>query len=150
MKNKIIRFFSISFIGLSVLSILSVSIMAFADPQKVMDLVQVKLTNNDAYSSIRGVFGGVGISIIAMILFVSRQKLTNGLWMLAILWGMYSLSRIVTIAVEGSLGSFGKQWLIIEATFTIIAVALASLKSNSSTVKNQRTSTFAQLQPPVA
>ncbi len=125
MKHKITRIASISFIGLSMLSILSVSMMAFSDPQKVMDLVQVKLTNNDAYSSIRGVFGGVGVTIVAMLLFLSKQKLSNGLWMLAILWGMYSLSRIITLAVEGPLGAFGKQWLTIETVFCIIALTLA-------------------------
>lgn len=125
MKHKITRIASISFIGLSMLSILSVSMMAFSDPQKVMDLVQVKLTNNDAYSSIRGVFGGVGITIVAVLLFLSKQKLANGLWMLAILWGMYSLSRIITLAVEGPLGAFGKQWLTIETAFCLIALTLA-------------------------
>lgn len=43
--------------------------MAFGDPQAVMDLVLVKLDNTDAYSSIRGVYGGVGIAILGVLLY---------------------------------------------------------------------------------
>lgn len=48
---------------LSALAILSVSLMAFSNPQSVMDLVQVQLPNPDAFSSIRGAYGGVGLTL---------------------------------------------------------------------------------------
>lgn len=118
--------------------------MAFADPQKVMNLVQVKLTNNDAYSSIRGVFGGVGVTIIVMLLLISKQRLQNGLWMLAILWGMYSLSRMITIVAEGPLGSFGAQWLRIETAFTILSIGLALLERSKTRTVVQRNASFPQ------
>lgn len=128
MKTKLYRYASIAFIALSVLSILSVSIMAFISPQQVMDLVQVNLGNNDAFSSIRGVYGGVGISICVVIIYLSYQSLVKGLSFLSLFWGMYALSRIITIFIEGSLGSFGKQWLMIECIFALIALMLISLK----------------------
>jgi len=145
MKHKIITTSAIGFITLSVLSILSVSVMAFIDPQKVMDLVQVKLTNNDAYSSIRGVFGGVGFTLVVVLLMLSKQRLSYGLWMLALLWGMYSLSRIITIAIEGPLGSFGKQWIVIETSFSIIAIVLASSIKDQKKVQTQNKRGSAQV-----
>jgi hypothetical protein len=39
-------------------------------------------------------------------------------------WGMYGFSRLITIIVEGKLGSFGTQWLIIEVCFSAIALGL--------------------------
>ena len=56
-QKKSVLIASRVFILLSALSLLSVSLMAFANPQSVMDLVQVQLSNNDAFSSIRGVYG---------------------------------------------------------------------------------------------
>jgi hypothetical protein len=126
MKTKLVRFASVAFISLSVLSLLSVSIMAFMDPQQVMNLVHVNLSNNDAYSSIRGVYGGVGISICVIIIYLSKQSLLKGLSFLSLFWGMYALSRIITIFVEGRLGNFGTQWLVIECSFTLIALLLAA------------------------
>ncbi|MGZ5192052.1 MAG: DUF4345 family protein, partial [Flavisolibacter sp.] len=55
-KIQTLTLVSKTFIWISAFSILSVSLMAFFAPQSVMDLVQVKLENNDAFSSIRGVF----------------------------------------------------------------------------------------------
>jgi hypothetical protein len=132
MKTKTLNYASIGFISLSALSILSVSIMAFINPQQVMDLVQVNLGNNDAYSSIRGVYGGVGISIVTVVIYLSRISLSKGLGFLTMFWGMYGLSRIITIMIEGKLGSFGTQWLTIEVCFTIIALALFTAHSRKT------------------
>ncbi len=72
-----------------------------------MDMVQVKLPNNDAYSSIRGVYGGVGITICIALMYTMRKNLVESLGFLSILWGLYATCRIITIFSEGSLGSFG-------------------------------------------
>lgn len=113
------------FMGLSALSMLMVSLMAFADPQSVMDLVQVKLDNTDAFSSIRGVYGGVGLTLFITIVYLLWKDVKLGLTFLCLLWGLYTLSRIITIFVEGSLGAFGSQWLIIESCFFAIAITLS-------------------------
>lgn len=47
------------FIGICMLSLASVAFLSLFDPQAAMDLVQTPLPNNDALSSIRGVYGGV-------------------------------------------------------------------------------------------
>src|SRR5687767_13793235 len=104
--EKMVRVATIGYISFSALSLLSVSIMAFANPQDVMDLVGVKLPNTDAYSSIRGVYGGVGLTIFISLIYLMRSNARQTLSFLAVLWGSYALSRAITIAVEGPLGAF--------------------------------------------
>jgi hypothetical protein len=127
-SNRIINISSIVLILFSSLSLLSVSAMAMVSPQAVMDLVQVKLTNNDAFSSIRGVYGGVGFTIVPCLLYLAKKDATKGLAFLAMFWGFYALSRIITIAVEGSLGDFGTQWLGIESTLCLLSLVLLALR----------------------
>jgi hypothetical protein len=113
-----------SFMGLSALSLIMVSGMAFFSPQAVMDLVAVKLPNTDAFSSIRGVYGGVGFTLFISLMYLMRTNLVHGLAFLSLLWGFYALSRIITVFVEGTLGNFGTQWLYIESLFFIVAISL--------------------------
>lgn len=112
------------FILLSGISFLSVSLMAFNNPQSVMDLVSVKLTNNDAISSIRGVYGGVGLALFIALVYKMKHNFLEALGFLMLLWGAYTASRLITIFHEGSLGAFGRQWLGIESLFFMIATAL--------------------------
>jgi hypothetical protein len=85
----------------------------------------VKLDNTDAFSSIRGVYGGVGLTLFITIVYLLWKEVKLGLVFLCLLWGLYALSRIITIFVEGGLGTFGTQWLIIESCFFVIALALS-------------------------
>jgi hypothetical protein len=127
MKQKLTTFSSKGLILFSALSIAMVSGMAFTDPQAVMDLVQVKLTNTDAYSSIRGVYGGVGLTIFVTLAYLAFTDHRKGLVFTSLLWGFYALSRVLTIAVEGRLGAFGNQWLAIESTLFGLSVLLLVL-----------------------
>ena len=127
-SQKIISVAAASFIGFSAFSIISVSLMAFSDPQGVMDLVHVKLTNTDAYSSIRGVYGGVGLTIFLTLVYLGFRDQTKGLLFAAILWGLYAVSRLITIFREGPLGDFGNQWLTIESGLCLVALVLLSFK----------------------
>lgn len=124
-KQKMILLVSRSFMGLSALSMLSVSLMAFSDPQSVMDLVHVELNNNDAFSSIRGVYGGVGLTLFISIVYLLVKQVRTGLIFLCMLWGFYALSRLMTIVAEGDLGAFGTQWLVTESCFFAIALVLS-------------------------
>ena len=121
------------FILLSALALLSVSIMAFSNPQSVMDLVGVRLTNTDAFSSIRGVYGGVGLTLFISLNYLMMNEVNKGLAFLALLWGSYALSRTVTIFTEGTLGAFGRQWLITESVFFVIALLLLRTNRKSAT-----------------
>ena len=120
--------------GLSALSMLSVSLMAFSDPQSVMDLVHVELNNNDAFSSIRGVYGGVGLTLFITIVYLLIKQVRTGLIFLSMLWGFYALSRLMTIVAEGDLGTFGTQWLITESCFFVIALVLSLVYKPNSPV----------------
>lgn len=126
-KHKIIKITSAVFIIFSACSLLMVSLMAIANPQSVMDLVQVKLPNNDAYSSIRGIYGGVGLVIITQLVYLLIKDSRTALAFLAMFWGAYALSRLITIAAEGTLGAFGNQWLMIESIFSVTALILYNL-----------------------
>lgn len=127
-SQKIISIAAGSFIGFSAFAIISVSLMAFSDPQAVMDLVSVRLTNTDAYSSIRGVYGGVGLTIFLTLVYLGFRNQTKGLLFAAVLWGLYAVSRLITIFREGPLGDFGNQWLTIESGLCIVALVLLSFK----------------------
>lgn len=126
-QQRIILWTARTFMAVSALSMIMVSLMAFRSPQAVMDLVHVQLNNTDAFSSIRGVYGGVGLTLFVTIVYMLLNNVQKGLWFLAILWGMYALSRIITIYTEGSLGAFGNQWLKIETLFCVIALVLSLL-----------------------
>lgn len=124
-KQRTLTLASKGFILLSALSLLSVSVMAFADPQSVMDLVHVQLNNTDAFSSIRGVYGGVGMTLFLSLIYLMLRDTQSGLYFLCLLWGFYALSRTITIFSEGALGDFGNQWLLIESVFFVLALSLA-------------------------
>ena len=135
MKTKtFLTIASKGFIILSAISLLSVSIMAFNNPQSVMDLVEVQLTNTDACSSIRGIYGGVGLTICISLFYLLKNNMQLALAFLSILWGSYALSRILTIFIEGHLGNFGSQWLVIESILCIIGCSLyvCNMSSNKS------------------
>lgn len=89
-----------------------------------MDMVQVKLSNTDAFSSIRGVYGGVGLSLFLLLAYLIKTNVRLALLFLTVLWGCYALSRTVTIFTEGQLGAFGTQWLITETILCLVAAAL--------------------------
>lgn len=122
--NKIINVSVVALIIFSAFSMLMVSLMAFSNPQSVMDLVQVKLPNNDSYSSIRGIYGGVGMVIVIQLIYLAIKDRKKGLVFLTLLWGFYAFSRLVTIIAEGPLGDFGTQWLSIESTMFLLSLAL--------------------------
>lgn len=112
------------YLGFSLLSLLSVSVMALFDPQSVMDLVGINLNNNDAISSIRGVYGGVGITICLTIFYLLIRHPEKGAGFLSIFWGAYAFSRLITLISDGPLGDFGNQWLLIETVMALVGLGL--------------------------
>lgn len=123
-KDRILRLIAQGFILFSAFALLSVALLAFFNPQSVMDLVQVSLTNTDAISSIRGVYGGVGLTVVISLVYLMRKDPRTGLLFLTFFWGFYALSRLITQLHEGNLGSFGRQWMIIEGFCFLTALTL--------------------------
>lgn len=109
------------FVAFSVLSLVWASCLAWIAPKAVMALVHVELNNNDALSSIRGVYGGVGFSLVALIIVMAIKDLQKSLLFLGIFWLLYAISRVITIIVDGPLANFGNTWLKTELFFGILA-----------------------------
>lgn len=116
------------FLFFSALSLGYVAILAIFNPQAVMDLVGVTLPNTDSISSIRGVYGGVGITIVLLLLYLAIFELSKGLVFITTFWGFYAISRIITSFVDGPLGDFGSTWLVIESVFCIFGAVLLFLR----------------------
>lgn len=123
-RKSPLQAFASLYIGLSAISIGSVSLLALVSPQQVMDLVSVNLGNTDALSSIRGVYGGAGLFILLVLLRTAMESREKALSLLAFFWGGYAGSRLLTIMIDGPLGAFGTQWLVIESVFLLIALGL--------------------------
>ncbi len=124
------------FIFLSVISIAYVALLALINPQSVMDLVGVKLPNTDAISSIRGIYGGVGMAICIALVYVGIYHVKEGLAFLSIFWGSYAVSRLITSFVDGALGEFGSTWIVIEAFFCMIGLVLLIVNKKFKTFCN--------------
>lgn len=110
--------------GFSIFSIGYVSVLSLINPQATMEMVNTSLNNTDAISSIRGIYGGVGIVITYGLFHLLMNDLRKGLSFLALFWGAYAISRIITVFIDGPLGDFGTQWLTIESTFFVIALIM--------------------------
>lgn len=123
----IFRTASKGFILFSAFSLGYVALLGIINPQGVMDLVGVKLPNTDAISSIRGVYGGVGITIVILLVYLAFFQTAKGISFLSIFWGSYALSRITTWISDGALGNFGTQWLVIESVMCMIGIVLLIL-----------------------
>lgn len=136
--KKSVRILSYMFVGISCLSLLYVSLMAWFSPRAVMALVNVSLDNNDALSSIRGVYGSVGLALVVLVILISRKDLRSSLLFLSIFWFLYALSRLVTLLVDGPLGEFGTNWLMIESVFGCLAMLLYfATKSAVAAISNR-------------
>jgi len=122
--QKLTKISSQAFLCLSILSVGYVALLSLFQPKTTMELVGVVLPNTDAISSIRGIYGGAGLVIAIALVHLLRKNLKMGLAYLGLFWGAYATSRFMTILLDGPLGSFGTQWIIIETLFCVLAVAL--------------------------
>ncbi|MBN8652989.1 MAG: DUF4345 domain-containing protein [Cytophagales bacterium] len=125
--QKITKTGSQIFIGFSIFSLGYVAILSLVNPQATMDLVKTSLPNTDALSSIRGIYGGVGLVITFQLVYLLFKDVQKGLLFLSLFWGAYAVSRLITIFTNGALGDFGNQWIMIETTFCALAIALLFL-----------------------
>ena len=133
--QKVIKTSSKVFIGFSIFSVGYVSVLSMLNPVATMELVDTPLPNTDAISSIRGIFGGVGIAITVSLIYLMFKDFKNGISFLTLFWGAYAISRIITQLVDGPLGDFGNQWLIIESTLFILGCVLLFLNKKYGKVE---------------
>ncbi|MBD1428923.1 DUF4345 domain-containing protein [Sphingobacterium litopenaei] len=126
-ESKILNYLGHVTVALSLLSLAYVALMAWVNPYQVMLLVGEKLSNTDSMSSIRGVYGGVGLFLVGVLAWFWKNNLKTSLQLLGLFWSLYALSRIVTWMVEGPLGDFGKQWLMIELFLGMLSLLLSAV-----------------------
>lgn len=112
------------FISTSIISLLYTSIIAWINPQTIMDFVKTDLPNTDALSSIRGIYGGAGLSFVVILIYGMRKNISKTLLFLSLFWSLYAFARITTMVTDGLLQEFGNTWLIIESSFAFIAFLL--------------------------
>jgi len=130
--RKKVKISSKIYIGFSAFSLGYVALLSLFSPQSTMDLVAIVLPNNDAISSIRGIYGGVGLVITIQLIYLLINDYYKGLLFLSLFWGGYAISRLITILLDGPLGNFGTQWISIEASFCAIAIILILLSKKYS------------------
>ena len=122
------------YISFSIISLVFVGMQSLYSPQSTMDWVGVTLDNTDAISSIRGIYGGVGMVIVILLTYLMLKDYFKGLVFLSLFWGAYAISRLITIWVDGSLGAFGNQWIVIESIMCLVAMLLVVLSKRSQRV----------------
>lgn len=120
--QRMIKASSQVYVGFSILSLGYVALLSVISPEATMNLVSTVLPNNDAISSIRGIYGGVGLVITVQLIYLLIKDLHRGLLFLSLFWGAYAISRVVTIFVDGPLGDFGSQWLLIESVLCLFGI----------------------------
>lgn len=112
------------------LAFLNVGLQAFYNPQIIMDFVNVKLNNVDAFNSIRAYYGGVN-TVFAFYIFYGAFKNQKIALTLCALYGIgFVIGRLYSIIVEGMPGSFILTWLIIETVLAIGSIFLLKKQSN--------------------
>lgn len=122
--KKIIRTSSLVYISASIMSLSYVALKSLFNPQSTMDLVAITLPNTDAISSIRGIYGGAGLAIVILLIYLLFKDISKGLIFLSVFWGAYAISRLMTIWLDGPLGEFGSNWLTIESILCLTAIIL--------------------------
>lgn len=125
--KKSLNFTSI-FLILIGLAFLNVGIQAFYNPQDIMDLVNTKLGNIDAYNSIRAYYGGVNVAFGIYVIYGAFKNQKIALTLLSLYGGGFVVGRLYSILVEGMPGSFIWTWLVIEFVMTVISLYLLSTK----------------------
>lgn len=123
-KVGLANIFARLYLLLSLCSLAYVAILSLINPQATMDMVHVTLGNTDALSSIRGIYGGAGLSIVLLLVYLLVKDVYKGILFLSIFWCGYAISRVLTMLLDGALGNFGMTWLAIESFLSLIGLLL--------------------------
>jgi len=112
------------FLGLMGLAFCKVGIETLINPQAVLDVVGIKLTNPSAYSSMRAVYGGMHLSFGLFCIYGIWKDLTTPLKVLFLYTAGFVVGRLSGIVMEGRPNEFVSTWLITEIVSGIVSVTL--------------------------
>lgn len=115
------------FLTLTGLATLNIALQAIADPQSVMNFVDVQLNNVTARNSIRAFYGTVNLAFALYWLYSAFRAPRTGLLLAALYTGGFALGRLLSIAMDGMPGAFALQWLVVESVFGATAIVLLML-----------------------
>lgn len=113
--RQTVKLFLQAFILFSILNLLTWSVIPFMSLQAIRNLVTIRLPDTTALSSIRGVYGGMGLTLFISLLYLQFTNLRHSLAILCLLSGVVALSPIIITFSEGTLGAFSSQWLLTES-----------------------------------
>ena len=119
------------FLILTGLATLNIALQAIADPQSVMNFVDVQLNNVTARNSIRAFYGTVNLSFALFWLYAAFRAQRTGLLLAALYTGGFALGRLLSMALDGMPGAFALQWLVVESVFGTSAILLLILTTRS-------------------
>ena len=106
------------------LATLNIALQALADPQSVMNFVDVQLGNTTARNSIRALYGGVNAVFGLFWLYAAFRSQREGLLLALLYTGGFVGGRLLSIALDGMPGAFAMQWLQVETVFALGAALL--------------------------
>jgi len=113
------------------LSALNIALQAMADPQTVMNFVDVQLGHITARNSVRALYGGVNLAFALFWLYAAFRAQRVGLILGMLYTGGFAIGRLLSIAMDGMPGAFAMQWLVVESVFAMGAIALLVLSPKS-------------------
>ena len=119
------------FLILTGLATLNIALQAIADPQAVMNFVDVQLNNVTARNSIRAFYGTVNLAFALFWLYAAFRAQRTGLLLAALYTGGFALGRVLSIGLDGMPGAFALQWLVVESVFGTAAILLLILTTRS-------------------
>ena len=103
---------------------LNIAVQAIANPQAIMDNVQVTLGNITARNSIRALYGGVNLAFGLFWIYSAFRARREGLLLALLYTGGFAAGRIISIIMDGRPDAFAIQWLVVESVFAAGAVLL--------------------------
>ncbi len=116
------------FLILTGLATLNIALQAIADPQSVMNFVEVQLNNVTARNSIRAFYGTVNLAFALFWLYAAFREQRTGLLLAALYTGGFAIGRLMSMALDGMPGAFALQWLVVESVFGAAAIGLLFLQ----------------------
>ena len=108
---------------------LNIAFQAIADPQTIMDNVQVTLGNITARNSVRALYGGVNLALGLFWLYAAFRMRREGLLLALLYTGGFAVGRIMSMVMDGQPEAFAKQWLVVESVFAIGSAVLLAFSA---------------------
>ena len=114
---------------------INIAVQGLADPQLIMNMVQVDMGNNiTARNSIRALYGGVDLAFGLFMIFGAFKMQREALILTFLFCAGFVFGRTLSIVMDGVPGSFAINWLVIESVLMVSSVVLLWKMTSSKTL----------------